>query len=130
MTKKVEYKLDELSEKTGIPPRTIRLYISRGLLMAPLRSGRDAAYGREHIERLRAIRDLQRRGLTLEEIKFELAGGKPQALPEPSLLTAFKISDDITVLVSNNLPPWRIRQIRKAIDYMVETLSNNGGKDE
>ena len=47
--------LAELAEKAGLPGRTIRFYIARGLLPGPLKAGRGAAYGQEHLDRLREI---------------------------------------------------------------------------
>ena len=62
------YKLDELATEAGVSPRTVRYYVQRGLLPAPAFRGRDTAYGREHLLRLRAIRALQARFLPLDAI--------------------------------------------------------------
>ena len=69
---KNEWTLRELAAETGVPARTIRFYISKGLLHPPLRSGRGAVYGAEHKLRLEEIRRLQRRGFMLAEIAHEL----------------------------------------------------------
>lgn len=69
-----EWTLRELAAETGVTERTIRFYISRGLLDPPLRAGRDAAYGPAHKARLEAIRALQSRGMMLAEIAHALAG--------------------------------------------------------
>jgi DNA-binding transcriptional MerR regulator len=53
------YKLEELAEQAGVSARTVRYYVQRGLLPAPAFRGRDTAYGREHLLRLRIIRRLQ-----------------------------------------------------------------------
>lgn len=68
------YKLDELAVEAGVAPRTVRYYVQRGLLPAPEFRGKDTAYGREHLARLRAIRVLQQAHLPLEEIQARLAG--------------------------------------------------------
>ena len=47
---------------------TVRYYQSRGLLPQPAREGRLAWYGEEHADRIRRIRDLQKKGLTLAAI--------------------------------------------------------------
>lgn len=62
------YKLDELATAAGVSPRTVRYYVQRGLLPAPAFRGRDTAYGREHLLRLRAIRALQAKFLPLDAI--------------------------------------------------------------
>ncbi|WP_438028397.1 helix-turn-helix domain-containing protein [Sorangium sp. So ce233] len=68
------YKLDELAVEAGVAPRTVRYYVQRGLLPAPEFRGKDTAYGREHLARLRAIKVLQQAHLPLEEIQARLAG--------------------------------------------------------
>lgn len=53
--------------------RTIRYYTSIGLLAAPLgTAGRAALYGELHLAQLVAIKHLQARGATLDEIRQQL----------------------------------------------------------
>jgi Ca-activated chloride channel family protein len=66
-------KLDELAALAGTSPRTVRYYVQRGLLPAPAFRGKDTAYTREHLSRLRAIRKLQEGFLPLDAIQAELA---------------------------------------------------------
>ena len=65
-------KLDELAEQTGVSPRTVRYYVQRGLLPAPAFKGKDSAYGREHMVRLRAIKRMQEQFLPLDAIQEAL----------------------------------------------------------
>jgi DNA-binding transcriptional MerR regulator len=67
------FKLDELAHAAGTSPRTVRYYVQRGLLPGPAFRGKDTAYTREHLVRLRAIRRLQERFLPLDAIQVELA---------------------------------------------------------
>lgn len=67
------YKLEELAERAGVSPRTVRYYVQRGLLPAPEFRGKDTAYGREHLLRLNAVKHLQQAHLPLEEIQARLA---------------------------------------------------------
>lgn len=67
------FKLEELAEKAGTSPRTVRYYVQRGLLPAPEFRGKDTAYAHEHLVRLRAIRRLQAWFLPLDAIQAELA---------------------------------------------------------
>ena len=53
------YSLKELAELTEIEPRTIRWYISEGLLRGPEARGRKAYYTEHHLKRLRTIRLLK-----------------------------------------------------------------------
>ena len=75
---KKERTLEELAEDTDVTPRTIRFYITRGLVDPPLRSGRKAAYGEKHKARIEMIRELQAKGMTLSEIGHLLAQGEGQ----------------------------------------------------
>jgi DNA-binding transcriptional MerR regulator len=63
-----ELTLRELAEEAGVPERTIRFYISRGLVDPPLRGGRGAAYGAKHKDQLEGIRRLQAKGMMLSQI--------------------------------------------------------------
>jgi DNA-binding transcriptional MerR regulator len=47
--------LAELADASGIPPRTVRFYIARGLLEGPEVAGRGATYGPGHLERLQKM---------------------------------------------------------------------------
>ena len=52
--------LETLEQLTGIPERTIRSYIARGIVPGPRGRGRAASYGDEHLVRLnfvKAVRD-------------------------------------------------------------------------
>ena len=53
---------------------TVRYYQSRGLLPQPEREGRVAWYGPAHAERIRQIRSLQKKGLTLAAIERVVRG--------------------------------------------------------
>jgi DNA-binding transcriptional MerR regulator len=66
------YKLDELARAAGTSTRTVRYYVQRGLLPAPAFRGKDTAYGREHLVRLKAIRRLQEAYYPLDAIAVEL----------------------------------------------------------
>jgi DNA-binding transcriptional MerR regulator len=67
-----QWKLDELASRAGITPRTVRYYVQRGLLSAPVFRGADTAYNEQHLLRLRAIRRLQERFFPLDAIQVEL----------------------------------------------------------
>jgi DNA-binding transcriptional MerR regulator len=70
----VEYRIEQLARASGMAVDTIRFYQGKGLLDAPRREGRVTWYGESHLERLRRIRDLQRRGFTLTVIRRFLKG--------------------------------------------------------
>lgn len=60
--------MEQLASACDVTVDTVRYYQSRDLLPQPEREGRVAWYSEEHVDRLRRIRDLQRRGLTLAAI--------------------------------------------------------------
>jgi DNA-binding transcriptional MerR regulator len=68
-----ELSLDDLAERAGVAPRTIRYYQSKGILPKPRHDGRDARYDDGHLARLRLIGELQERGLKLDAVRELLA---------------------------------------------------------
>jgi DNA-binding transcriptional MerR regulator len=72
--------LAELSKRAGIPPRTVRFYLQRGLLLAPEFRGRHTGYEEANLVRLQAIRRLQDRFLPLDAIKLELQRMTPEQI--------------------------------------------------
>ncbi|MDP3277371.1 MAG: MerR family transcriptional regulator [Deltaproteobacteria bacterium] len=73
------YKLDELAEAADVTVRTVRYYVQRGLLAAPVFRGRDTSYGEGHLWRLKLIKHLQEeRFMPLDAIESELIGRTDQ----------------------------------------------------
>jgi DNA-binding transcriptional MerR regulator len=70
----VRYRVEQLAAACDVSVDTVRYYQSRGLLPPPGREGRLAWYGSEHATRIREVRGLQRKGLTLAAIKRVLDG--------------------------------------------------------
>ena len=60
--------IDELSQRSGVPSSTIRLYQSKDLLAPPTMTGRVGRYGPGHLDRLRLIAQLQNDGFSLAGI--------------------------------------------------------------
>jgi len=50
--------IDDLAQQAGVPVRTVRYYISQGLLPGPDGRGKAATYDADHLARLRLIRRL------------------------------------------------------------------------
>ncbi len=116
--------MSELAEATGIPARTIRFYISRGLLEGPAKAGRGAVYTAEHLERLEKIKALQAEGRMLSEIGPLVLGGKAAApAPAASPWWQHAIGDDVMVWTRADLSPWRMKQIRDAIEEFAARLA-------
>jgi DNA-binding transcriptional MerR regulator len=115
--------LAELSEESSLPARTIRFYIARGLLDGPLKAGRGAIYTVEHLARLEKIKEMQAGGRMLAEIAHDLSGGPPpQTAVPPSPWWQYPIHDDVMIWVRGDVSPWRMKQIRAAVDDMTSRL--------
>jgi DNA-binding transcriptional MerR regulator len=65
--------LSELAELGDVTSRTVRYYVQAGLLPSP-GSGPKARYGRQHLMRIRLIKQLQRRDIPLAKIRAVLEG--------------------------------------------------------
>jgi len=70
------YGIEELAVLGGVTRRTVRYYVQEGLLPAPLGVGRGRHYGPEHLARLLAVKSLQERGLSLDEVRAEMGQGR------------------------------------------------------
>ena len=117
------WSLRELADRSGVPERTIRFYISRGALEGPVGAGRAASYGPAHLKRLREIHRRQDGGETLTEI----ARG-PVALrdaPDPEAWWRFVAAPDVVVEVKQNLAPWRMNRVREALEEMIRRLKED-----
>jgi DNA-binding transcriptional MerR regulator len=66
--------VEQLAAACDVSVDTVRFYQSRGLLPQPAREGRVAWYDDAHAERIRRIRDLQGKGLTLAAIGRVFSG--------------------------------------------------------
>jgi DNA-binding transcriptional MerR regulator len=75
----MDYRVDQLASRAGITVDTVRYYQSKGLLPPPRREGRVALYSGAHLERLRRIRALAARGLSLALIQRVLGARRSGA---------------------------------------------------
>jgi DNA-binding transcriptional MerR regulator len=75
--------LDQLTAQSGVPGRTVRFYIQKGLIPAPQGERRGAWYTTDHLALLLRIRQWQEAGLSLEAI-----AGLLQAQQAPPLAPA------------------------------------------
>ena len=122
--------LAELAGATGIPARTIRFYISRRLLPGPAKAGRGAVYTSAHLERLEKIKSLQAEGRLLSEIApllQEIEAARPSYSSSPWWQHA--IGDDVQIWTRADVSPWRLKQIRGAIDALAARLGPNSEKN-
>lgn len=72
----MRYRVEQLAAACDVTVDTIRYYQSRGLVPPPEREGRVAWYGDRHADRIREIRGLRAKGLTLAAIARVLSDGR------------------------------------------------------
>jgi len=77
------YAIDDLCALTGYSRRTIRYYVSEGLLEPPAGRGRGGFYYDSHLQRLQQIRALQDRGLRISDIQRLTAETQAAVKPAP-----------------------------------------------
>ena len=115
------FSLETLAALSGVSERTIRYYITRGLLPGPVRGGRGAFYTEGHLGRLQEIREQQQRGFTLTAIeRLATAAEAVERLPEPETWLSYKIAPDLVVQVRGGTSPWRVRQVRSALERLAK----------
>jgi DNA-binding transcriptional MerR regulator len=126
MASENEFTIAELSSLADVPVRTIRYYISQGLLPAPGREGPSTRYPAGVLARLRLIKRSRDRHLPLSAIRTELAAltdeeaielaETPERKPEGSAL------DYVRSLLATDTTPQpptstvRTRSLLKRID--------------
>jgi DNA-binding transcriptional MerR regulator len=71
-TKDPRFTLTELADLAGVTPRTIRFYVTQGLLPAPGQVGPGAKYDDTDLARLRLIKRMQRDHRPLADIRRQL----------------------------------------------------------
>ena len=74
---------EELATLAGLPGRTVRYYIQRGLVDRPIGAGRGAHYSGKHLEQLLMVRKWTDAGVSLERI-LDIASSPDQPPPRRS----------------------------------------------
>jgi DNA-binding transcriptional MerR regulator len=117
------YKLGELAMASGVNDRTIRYYVTQGLLPPPHRAGREVHYDRDHLERLLEIKRYRAADMSLSKIAAKLDVLPEECtLPEPQAGLTYKVADDVQVWVSSATSPQRRETIRKALADFAEQV--------
>jgi DNA-binding transcriptional MerR regulator len=81
------YSIGELAERAGVSRRTVRFYVQRGLLPAPLGRGRGEHYDATHLAAVLRVKALQLAGASLEDIHSRLSPDPAPGLadaPQPT----------------------------------------------
>ncbi len=140
-----EYTIQELSDLTGVPRRTIHFYTQQEILPPPEGAGLSTRYHQVHLVRLKLIPILREEGLRLDQIRnyyktqelaeleSRLASVKtsqkaaPEARPSPApqgkSLVNFSLPRGITLLIPSEFvikEPERVTKIISMIQEMIE----------
>lgn len=110
------YTIQDLSDFTGYPRRTIRYYIQEGLLEPPAGRGRGGFYFDSHLKRLLEIKSLQDKGLKLAAILEVLnKGEEPELLNLRQLWIKYPIDKGIEIHVSRDLEEEERKKVAEII---------------
>jgi DNA-binding transcriptional MerR regulator len=86
----MRYRVEQLAAECNVTVDTIRYYQSRGLVPPPEREGRVGWYDERHAERIREVRALRGKGLTLAAISRVLGDGLER--PDADLAAAVAVA--------------------------------------
>ena len=136
-----EYSIQELSEITGLPRRTIHFYVQQGLMPPPEGAGVGTRYFEQHLLCLRLIPLLREKGLKLDEIRERLKGlnetalgvlfeqnqqpaqPKPAPLPTSQPFTHYQLPAGMALIVPAALTPAerkKLTELLKAVNTIFE----------
>lgn len=126
--------LQQVSDQTGVPARSIRFYIQKGLLPRPQGETRAATYGEHHLASLLRIRQWQDAGLSLEAIGELLAARRepPLAPARPGAIEVrshLVIAEGIELSVAPEragLSQAQLRQLFQALQVACRELLAKG----
>ena len=110
-----------LSEYTGVPPRTLRYYISTGLLHSPWTKGKAASYDQTHVDRVKFIQEQHNLGLSLDQIARDPV--IPQVRSQSEEMIRYQICRGIYLDAPKHMSPWDRHRFERALAEMERVLS-------
>ena len=128
------YSLQALSLAADVPIRTIRFYITKGLVDRPEGARKTAVYTNKHAEQLITIKQLSATGMTLDGIAKVLKGDNKIPEPQPLRPGQMRVLQQINVCqgvdltidaLQANLSAEHIRAIAALVQQTVKEYQNN-----
>lgn len=119
------YGIQELAELGGVSRRTVRYYVRRGLIPAPLGTGRGKHYSQAHLDALVRVRELQEQGVPLAEIELQHDPSSGETLPTPpgpafeqTVWTRVELADgmELHLRSAHALDSQTLQQLKDAIE--------------
>jgi DNA-binding transcriptional MerR regulator len=123
------YTIADLERESGLTARTIRYYISQGLMQPAFGRGPSAVYDADHLLRLRYIQRLKEDRVPLDEIKSHLNSLSPEEVamalkvetqPEAENWRHFRLHGDFEIIVRDRPAGSRDVTHERAFDLIVE----------
>lgn len=101
---KPRFSLAELVDASGVPERTIRQYITDGLIPASLGRGRSRYYTPDHLARLELVARLRTDRLSIDEIRERLNGTATSPGPDGANWQRLTFHPDLELHIRNDAP--------------------------
>lgn len=129
-----QFSLQALSLAVDVPIRTIRFYITKGLVDRPEGARKTAVYTNKHAEQLITIKQLSATGMTLDGIAKVLKGDNKIPEPQPLQPGQMRVLQQINVCqgvdltidaLQANLSAEHIRAIASLVQQTVKEYQNN-----
>jgi DNA-binding transcriptional MerR regulator len=133
------YSIQDLSDQTSLPRRTIHFYVQQGILPPPEGAGVGTRYSEKHLLCLKLIPLLRRKGLKLDDIRTRLNGLNEKALrvlfeesfePEPPKLLPvsqsfahYQLPAGMTLIVPATLTPSGRKKLTELLKTVNEIFS-------
>jgi DNA-binding transcriptional MerR regulator len=105
------YTIDDVTRLTGVSRRTVRYYVTRGLIPPPDGRGVGLHYGQEHVDGILRVLEAKQRGATLADVAREehVPSRRADGEPDGSVAAASSATDctcrEATGAVSNGQSP-------------------------
>ena len=125
----IRYTLADLERETDVTARTIRYYITEGLLQPAYGRGPSSTYDTDHLLRLRLIQQLKEERLSLKDIKERLSHLTPDDIaiilkvdmqPEAESWRRYALHRDFEISVRETSPGDRPMTYAHAFDLILE----------
>lgn len=137
------YTIQNLTDLTSVPRRTIHFYTQQGILPPPQGAGVGTEYSEDHLLRLRLIPILRSEGMRLDQIRQYFQSTDPIMLrqrlenapapipPSPApgsaqgvSYTHYSLPLGLTLIVPANLPANQRQKIEHLVEEAVRILLN------
>lgn len=109
-----DLRIGELVRKSGVSRATIQHYLNEGLLPRPRKTGQTMAYyDVSTVERVRLIKEMQRRHLPLHAIRALLEPRRPARKKVPRMLELARRGEELEALLAPNERPLLRREVER-----------------